>query len=134
MFKSLTASYLKLYIGPMFSSKSSTLISEINRFNSITNNILVINNELDNQRYTKKENIIRTHNDKELPALMMSSLGSLVEYKIYNDANIVVIDEAQFFPDLYEFINKEVNNISVKKIFIVAGLSGDSSLNPIAKI
>ena len=44
------SNYLKLIIGPMFSSKSSSLLAEINRYKYITDKILVINSILDKQR------------------------------------------------------------------------------------
>ena len=69
--------YLKLIIGCMFSSKTSTLLSEINRYKHITDKILVINSILDKERQTHDENVIETHDNKHWPAFMVNTLEEL---------------------------------------------------------
>jgi thymidine kinase len=96
-------SYLKLIIGPMFSSKSSTLLSEINRLLNITDRILVINNILDKQRYSDMNiddqgiGLMKTHDNKSFPALMLAELNELNTNYNYNMqyqlADIIIIDE-----------------------------------------
>ena len=53
-------------------------------------------------------------------------------YDLYNSSEIIVIEEAQFFPDLYQFatISADIKN----KIVIVAGLSGDFKREPFGDI
>lgn len=135
------SSYLKLYIGPMYASKSASLISEINRYSHITDRILVINNKLDNQRHPEPINeqgigIIKTHDSKVFPAIMVNKLSEINEsnffHNKYNRSDIIIIDEGQFYPDLYEFIRNELFNNN--KLFIIAGLSGDSNMEPIGDI
>jgi len=130
--------YLKLIIGCMFSSKTSSLLSEINRYKHITDKILVINSILDKERQTHNENVIETHDNKHWPAFMVNTLQELKNthhYKQkYDDAEIIIIDEGQFYNDLYTFIRNELFSQTNKKIFIVAGLSGDYKMEPIGDI
>jgi thymidine kinase len=45
---------------------------------------------------------------------------------------VVIIDEGQFYPDLYETLRNELQN--TKKRFIVGGLSGDFNMRPIGQM
>ena len=129
--------YLKVVLGCMFSSKTSYLISEISRYKHITDKILVINNILDKERYndTDEFSILKTHDNKECHAILVKNLQDIKDNEYYNQkydySEIIVIDEGQFFPDLYTFIRQELFSKSNKKIFIVAGLSGDYKMEPI---
>lgn len=127
------SNYLKLIIGPMFSSKSSSLLKEINRYKYISNNILVINHTLDKKRYTNQEDKLKTHNGNSVDSLMLQSLCELTFSEIYINADIILIDEGQFFNDLFIFIKNELQK-KTRKIFIVAGLSSDINMNPIGDI
>jgi len=130
--------YLKLIIGCMFSSKTSTLLSEINRYKHITDKILVVNSILDKQRQTTEESSIETHDNKNWPAIMVSNLNELKTNETYKNkydyAEIVIIDEAQFYTDLDHFMKTELFSHTNKKMFIVAGLSGDYKMEPIGDI
>ena len=44
---------------------------------------------------------------------------------------LIIIDEAQFFPDLYEFVLKCEAN---RKTVVIAGLDGDSERKPFGQI
>jgi thymidine kinase len=65
---------------------------------------------------------------------MLDELSMLRENELYIESEIVIIDEGQFFKDLYTFIKGELDNKSCKKMFIVGGLSGDYQLNPIGEM
>ncbi len=128
--------YLKLIIGPMFSSKSSSLLSEINRYKYITDNMLVINHVFDKQRHPENNAVnLTSHNGKTYPALMLHDLNELKTNDLYNSlyesAEIILIDEGQFFNDIYSFIKLELMNCNINKKFIIAGLSSDFNMNPI---
>ena len=122
----------------MFSSKSSTLLSEINRYKHITDKILVVNSILDKERQSNDKDIIETHDNKHYPAIMVKTLNELKNNQLYNKkydyAEIIVIDEAQFYDDLYEFMRCELFAKANKKLFIIAGLSGDYKMEPIGDI
>lgn len=134
----LKHNYLKIYIGCMFSGKSTSLLNEISKFNIFSKNVLVINHSLDFKR-TNDISCIQSHDYKQFSAFMINELKKIYIdkeiYNLYTKSDIIIIDEAQFFPDLYDFIQKELTvQHNVNKIFIVAGLSGDSNLNPIGDI
>lgn len=127
--------YLKMIIGPMFSSKSSSLLHEINL--SKNKNVLVINSILDKDRHS--ENCIITHDNNKFPAIMLRNLQEIKDdsllYKKYLKSDIIVIDEGQFFKDLYFFIRDELNRLHVSpKMFIIAGLNADCKMEPIGDI
>lgn len=132
------SNYLKLYIGPMYASKTTSLICEINRYKYLTDKILVINSALDKARHGDDLNSIKTHDKETFPAIMLNNLTELesnYEYRMkYRDADIILIDEAQFYTDLYDFMQKNLNNAYQKKLFIVSGLSADSNMEPIGDI
>jgi thymidine kinase len=117
---------IDVIIGSMFSGKSTELIRRINRYKVLNKNILVINHKLD-KRYS--ENSISTHSNIKLECLSLDTLSEINtndEYmKEYNDCDVLVVEEAQFFTDLYDFVVNSADNDN--KIVIVAGLDGDSN-------
>ena len=135
--------YLKLIIGPMFSSKSSSLLAEINRYKYLTDKILVINSVLDLSRHPDIEitesgiGLMKTHDHKTFPAIMLNNLNELKTNEFfnrkYNNADIVLIDEGQFYSDLYDFVRYEIINTN-RKTFIVAGLNADYNMEPLGDI
>lgn len=108
--------YLKMYIGPMFSGKSTALTKEYNHWTSKGYNVLGINYKLDN-RYDEN-NSIATHDNVTIPAL---KVGTLEDIDVTN-YDIVLVDESQFFPDLSPII--EWVDLQQKYV-AVSGLSGD---------
>ena len=116
--------YYEIIIGPMFSGKSTELLRRANRYSSIGKNILIVNHTND----TRTDGI-STHDGKKMSATKLDDLGLLNLKKMENWDNIdvICIDEAQFFYNLYDFI------ISIEqedKIVIVAGLDGTSDRKP----
>ncbi|NBP01435.1 MAG: hypothetical protein EBU90_15105 [Proteobacteria bacterium] len=134
------AGYLRLYIGCMYSGKSTALLNEISRYFVLTKDILVINHTLDQARQYNEtgkggEFLLQTHDNKGHPALKLTRLKDLIEHpdlcELYRKATVIVIDEAQFFPDLLSFMQEQLVQ---PKTFIVGGLSGDYNMNPIGQI
>ena len=117
---------IDIIIGSMFSGKSTELIRRINRYKVLGKKILVINHKLD-KRYS--ESSISTHSNMSLECLSINNLGDIKNnekhLKEYNACEVLVIEEAQFFEDLYDVVVKaaDIDN----KIVIVAGLDGDSN-------
>jgi thymidine kinase len=124
---------IDIIIGSMFSGKSTELIRRINRYKVLGKNILVINNKLD-KRYS--ENSISTHSNIQLECISLSKLQDVYDNEKYsneyNECNVVVIEEAQFFEDLHDFVVNAADNDN--KIVIVAGLDGDSNRNEFGDI
>lgn len=117
---------IDIVIGSMFSGKSTELIRRINRYKVLGKKILVINHRLD-QRYS--ENSISTHSNMVLECLSLQKLsdikGNEKYQKEYDNCEVLVIEEAQFFDDLYDVVVNAADNDN--KIVIVAGLDGDSN-------
>jgi thymidine kinase len=58
---------LEIIIGPMFSGKSTKIISIVNRYSIINKKILVINHELDKER--NPDLSVKTHDNIMIPAI-----------------------------------------------------------------
>lgn len=108
--------YLKMYIGPMFSGKSTALTKEYNHWTSKGYNVLGINYKLDN-RYDESDSIA-THDNVTIPALKVDTLEDID----VSNYDVILVDESQFFPDLSPII-EWVD--SQQKYVAVSGLSGD---------
>ena len=106
---------LELIFGPMFSGKSSELLRRIRRIKSVSNNeesiddtIMLINSAIDTR---VSEDAIKTHDGNILQAIKckeLSEINNLHKTK-YEKCKIIFIDEAQFFPDLYDFCTQAVS-------------------------
>lgn len=132
---------LTLIIGCMFAQKSTELLRKIRRSAAIGHNTLVINHSSDT-RYTEegKEVVSIITHDKETVKssgnIITSPASSLAEistkYNV-NDFDLVVIDEGQFFSDLFKFVTEWVDS-NMRLHVIVAGLDGDSERRPFGDI
>lgn len=110
---------MEIIIGSMFSGKSTELIRRISRLESIGKSVLVVNSSKD----TRCDNEVQTHDKKTHYALKCDTLNEIIKNNLIDDYDIIAIDEAQFFSDLYEtvyFLWRKGN-----KHFIICGLDGD---------
>lgn len=121
---------LKVRMGPMFSGKSTSLQSDIRRHQAIGWRVFVITHSIDT-RYSSEPKIIN-HDQQGMPALSDSTLMGFLTHPNYALSKLVVIEEAQFFPDLVEFVKQVVDND--KKHCIVVGLDGDSERKPFGQV
>ena len=112
---------LTLKIGCMFSGKTSEIIRVVNRLSVIDKDILLINSSLDD-RYVK--NSICSHNQNKIDCISVKKLED-IKTEQYTKCEYIIIDEAQFFEDLYDFVTVAVD-INHKHVIIV-GLNGDSN-------
>lgn len=120
---------LHMFIGPMFSGKTTKLLEIYNLLISYNNKnkILLINHSSD-KRYGESQ--IISHDGKQCPCYSLNTLNeiySLVEENTMKNVEFVLIDEAQFFTDLYEIVLKLLKNN--KNIYLV-GLDGDFQQKP----
>jgi thymidine kinase len=118
--QNMNSGRLEVIIGPMFSGKSTKLIEIANRYECIGKRLLTVTHIIDN-RYG--EGVISSHNKIQKQSLCVESLMTLLDSDVYNQSEIVFIEEGQFFGDLKEFVIRAVDIDS--KHVIVAGLSGD---------
>jgi thymidine kinase len=121
---------LELIIGPMFSGKSSAILSRIKRAQVLGWPTLVLTSSVDN-RYSESSEIV-THNLQKTTAVSLTRLMEAKDTDRYREARLIIIDEAQFFPDLREFVLYAVDNYA--KTVVVVGLDGDSERRPFGHI
>jgi len=111
----------------MFSGKSTELIRRVRRFQAIGKKVVVLNHLIDD-RYSNdsdNEEQVKTHYGDGVRAVKLSKLGNFISRYAVSDArvDVVCIDEAQFFGDLYEAVVVMVEEYGIH--VVVAGLSGD---------
>lgn len=118
--------YLKLIIGPMFSGKSTELLHTIHSYRSIGKEVLVINHAFNN-RYDSTT--ISTHDKTVLDtdSITALNLGDIENDKSIHariqTADIICIEELQFFEDAKDIVIKWVN--AYHKCVVCAGLIAD---------
>ena len=125
--------YLELILGPMFSGKTSKIL-DLYKQCEFSNIPVVVINHTSDKRYS--ESMLSTHDLKMIPCIQASSLCDAMEIleiknKI-NDATVILINEGQFFNDLYEWTKMMVET-NHKEIYI-CGLDGDFNRNKFGQI
>lgn len=113
--------YLELIIGPMFSGKTSMLINIYNSYKNIKH-ISVINHAFDNRYH---DFMLSSHDKIMIPCLQANKLEDLWKDRDNNElkySEIILINEGQFFEDIYEVVSDMLKN--GKQIY-VCGLDGD---------
>ena len=118
---------VEVILGCMFSGKSTELLRRTNRYRAVGKQILLINHTYD----VRTDEAIQTHSNMKQTAIKTDKLDSILTLTEFDKCDVIGIDEAQFFPDLLDFVKKaELRN----KIIIVAGLDGDYKREPIGQI
>ena len=112
--------YLELILGPMFSGKTTYLINTYNEFVKKGDNVLVINYSEDT-RYSDK--MLSSHDQIMIPCVFSKTLISGLNTDDIKSYDIVLINEGQFFEDLYETVIYLVEKLN-KRVYI-CGLDGD---------
>jgi len=124
---------LKLYIGPMYSGKTSKLL-EIFKQCSFCNIPVIVINHASDLRY--HESMLSTHDKVMVPCIQANHLGEIWNHKdvnsCFNDtslsylkvrsAEVILINEGQFFEDLYSCV---IDMLKENKQVYIAGLDGD---------
>jgi len=111
---------LSIIMGNMFSGKTSELIRRLKRLKILGKSILVVNSAKDTR---SPDEVLKTHDNVKFNCHKVLELNSLVNTPDFHDAEVVAIDEAQFFSDLKRFIEY---CLKVNKSIIIAGLDGDA--------
>lgn len=120
---------IQIVLGCMYSGKTSEVIRECKKWNSIDGKALCVNFAGDN-RYGEDENLY-SHDLNFVRCVKVSCL-SQVDKNLILESDLVLINEAQFFSDLVEYC-VEWCDVHNKKI-IVSGLDGDFQRKPFGKI
>ena len=114
----------------MFAGKTSALQSIIRRHEALGIKCVVYKPQKDD-RYGE-DYFIYSHDKTRVSALPVTYLTQQTLSSAYTDAKLIIIEEGQFFDDLYEFVIKAVE--SDKKHVVVGGLDGDRFRKPFGQI
>lgn len=119
---------LIVHTGSMFSGKTSSLEKDIKRFQIAGYKTMVFKPGVDT-RY--KKDAIVTHDNTSLSAIIIDGISDIEEQSIKNGAEVIGIDEIQFFSGDVAKIIKGITNLLNRGItVIIAGLDMDFSGNP----
>ena len=117
---------LELLVGPMFAGKSSALQSIVKRHQSLGWNMLVLNHSSD-IRYGTSSSVIN-HDKQVVPAISIKELIPMLKEREFLYAQLIVIDEAQFFDDGLPDVCNQLANQGIR--VIIAGLDMDFKGRP----
>lgn len=123
-----TKPYLELTLGPMFSGKTTHLIQIYNKHKFIGTNVCVINYFADT-RYGP-DAVVSSHDLAKIPCVMSNTLDESRDK--WMPAQVVIINEGQFFPDLFETVIEMVDLLG-KEVY-VCGLDADFKRQPFGDI
>ena len=124
---------IDIKLGCMYSGKTSEVVKICNRWKTISNNIVCINHEDDIGRLKKDgtDTYLYTHDLNKVKCICVKALSNINLNEITN-ADIILINEAQFFPDL--LANCVLWAETYNKKIIVSGLDGDFERKPFGQI
>jgi thymidine kinase len=128
-----SVSYLELFIGPMFSGKTSKIVEIYKQCMFCSIPVAVINHSID-KRYDNT--LLSTHDKVMIPCIQTNKLKDIWNYDAIPDvvlsrlddsvklinADVILINEGQFFEDLLPAVEHMLQHN--KKIYI-SGLDGD---------
>jgi len=113
--------YLEIILGPMFSGKTSRLLEIYKQCIFCNISVAVINHSSD-VRYDISTTILSTHDQHKIPCFSFTTLSSSLSNPDIFNAQVILINEGQFFEDLFPVVSQFLQQ--GKKIYI-AGLDGD---------
>jgi thymidine kinase len=112
--------YLEVILGSMFSGKTSRIV-EIYKQCNFCNIPVVVINHADDDRYD--DALLSTHDLIKIPCIKTKNLADIWNTpECPEPCNVILINEGQFFSDLYETV---VSMLSKGKTVYVCGLDGD---------
>ena len=126
--------YLEIILGSMYSSKSTRLVEIYKQCKFCNIPVSIINHTID-KRY--HDTMLSTHDKVMAPCLQANKLSDIwtnsgfiesgnqsdkYANKLLRSSDVILINEGQFFPDLYEVVVDMLDNN--KKVY-VCGLDGD---------
>jgi len=125
--------YLELIIGPMYSGKTSKLLEIYKQCKLCDITVCVVNHSLDNRYH---DSMLSSHDKIMIPCMNIDNLSDLwfindelnsdknqdSGYKLIRNSDVILINEGQFFNNLYNVVNDMLKN---KKVVYICGLDGD---------
>lgn len=110
--------HLEIWLGPMFSGKTSKLIETYKKHTYIEKKVVVVNYAEDTRYH---ETMLSTHDRTMIPCVQVIRLETIREQLLA--ADVILINEGQFFQDLFSVI-VEMVDVHRKMVYICA-LDGD---------
>jgi thymidine kinase len=129
-----TTGYLELFIGSMYSGKTSKLLETYKQCKFCNIPVTIINHVIDNRYHNT---MVSTHDQLMAPCLQACELNDiwtdtgfkksgekkdLWAHNAVRDSEVILINEGQFFPDLYDVV---VDMLRCNKKIYICGLDGD---------
>jgi thymidine kinase len=108
--------FLELILGPMFSGKTTRLIEIYNKYNRSSKKICVVNYSLDTRYHNE---MLSTHDKVMIPCIFSTTINELFTSDNLKEADIVLINEGQFFEDIYESVIELVEKMKKKYLYVV---------------
>jgi thymidine kinase len=115
----ITTAYLELILGPMFSGKTSQILEIYKKCTFCNIPVAVINHSSDTRYH---QTMLSTHDQHMIPCFSFTSLSELFPQPDFAKYQVILINEGQFFEDLFPVVKTLLEK--GKKIYI-AGLDGD---------
>lgn len=112
----------------MFAGKSSRILSIESRYAAVGMRVLLVKHASDN-RYGQQDDVI-THDQRRVPCRRILSLNEITDQ--VGNFDVIVVDEAHFFPGLVNFVRHVVEGHR-RSLFLV-GLDGDSNRRPFGEL
>lgn len=109
--------FLDLIIGNMKAGKSEEGIRRAKRYQKFCK-VLFVSPGID---VRAKDGIVTSRSGLRFDTTIVEKLGELEALSEFNEAQVIILDEAQFFPDLFEHVVKWCDG----KGYIVCSLDGD---------
>lgn len=122
---------INLIVGPMFSGKTKELLHRIKQLERDPKHRVVCITHTYDTRYSKDGEIV-SHNGASHEAIALTDLMPFVSDYRYRDATHIIIEEAQFFQDLFPFVTQAAD--SHGKQLVCAGLDGDFAREPFGQL
>ena len=125
--------YLELFLGPMFSGKSTKLTTIMNQYKLCDVKTILFNHIIDKirsvDRLKSNDTINDTINDTmvtydhlQTPCVYTNSCKDMLLYPLYKECSVILINEGQFFDDIYDGV---IQMLADKKRVYICGLDGD---------
>lgn len=120
MYNEYKGGILEVIVGPMFSSKTTTLLSRIET-KSYTKRKMGVFTLAADTRYSISQ--VTTHGGKSIPSIAVKESADILRESLENDYEEVFIDEVQFFDDAIVAVIEKLLNQGRR--VTVAGLDQD---------
>jgi len=122
---------LNLYMGPMFSGKTTAALQLIDTYIRRKEKFLCVTSSID-IRYSNSGGKLISHDQKSYAAVAVETLLPLLNSDELLSADYIIIEEAHFFPDLKAFVLHIVEDLG--KHVTCVGLNGDYMRRPFGQL